>query len=100
MAKILIVEDDRELLNVIKSWLTGEQYSVEAASNGTEGLDLLRFYQFDLVILDLHLPGIRGLEILKPFRNSRGNTPVLILTGKHNTATDKEIGLDTGADDY
>jgi DNA-binding response OmpR family regulator len=100
MAKILLVEDDLELTNVLKSSLTAEKHTVETASDGAAGLQLLRYYQFDLVILDLELPGVHGLDLLRQYRNKRGNTPVLILTGHQGAPADKAVGLDSGADDY
>jgi DNA-binding response OmpR family regulator len=100
MAKILLVEDDVELINALKASLMADKHSVEAAVNGAEGLQLLKLCQFDLVILDLLLPEIDGLEVLREFRNKHGDTPILILTGKPSAASDKAIGLDAGADDY
>lgn len=99
MAKILIVEDDLGLSKMVRDWLVFEKHQVEEVADGTEALEKLRFYEYDLVILDWMLPGISGVQILREFRNTRGSTPVLMLTGK-DTIIDKETGLDAGADDY
>ncbi len=99
MAKILIVEDDLGLSKMIRDWLVFEKHQVEEVADGTEALERLRFYEFDLVILDWMLPGVSGVQILREFRNNRGSTPVLMLTGK-DAIVDKETGLDAGADDY
>lgn len=99
MAKILIVEDDLGLSKMIRDWLVFEKHSVEEVADGDEALEKLRFYEYDLVILDWMLPGLSGVQVLREFRNARGSTPVLILTGK-DTIPDKETGLDAGADDY
>lgn len=99
MSKILLVEDDPEISYTMSVWLKRENYSLEVAGTGPDGLERLLVCSYDIVILDLSLPGMGGLEVLKQYRNSGGVTPVLILTGKSQIA-DKAIGLDTGADDY
>lgn len=99
MAKILVVEDDATLQDNLRDWLTFEHHIVETASNGGDGLELLRFYKYDLVILDWQLPNMDGIEVCRQFRSLGGSTPVLMLTGKDSIA-DKEAGLDAGADDY
>ena len=99
MAKILIVEDDEQLSELIVDWLTGEKHTPEAVYEGTEGLQRLKFYKYDVIILDWELPGLSGPEICNQFRQSGGQTPILMLTGKKEV-TDKATGLDAGADDY
>ena len=99
MSKILLVEDDQDLVSRITKWLALERYSVEAVGNGQDALELLRNNRYDFIILDWHVPGLTGLEVCRYFRTSGGNTPVLMLTGKTDIA-DKEAGLDAGADDY
>lgn len=99
MAKILIIEDDKVLSKMIVEWLTSQHHSVEQAYAGGDGLERLRFYKFDLVILDLELPQMSGIEILRQFRLHSGKIPVLILTGK-SEFSNKELGFDAGADDY
>jgi DNA-binding response OmpR family regulator len=99
MAKILFIEDDPDLCLKVRNWLTRERHSVETVSNGREGLGLLRFYKYELVILDWNLPDLTGLEICKEYRSLGGRTPILMLTGK-SEIKDKTSGLDAGADDY
>ncbi|MCC7527906.1 MAG: response regulator transcription factor [Candidatus Melainabacteria bacterium] len=99
MAKILLVEDDNDMCQQIESWLKHEQHAVEIVKEGPEAADRLKFYKYDVVILDWQLPGMSGVDVLKQFRNQGGSTPVLMLTGKGNIE-EKEQGLDSGADDY
>ncbi|MGH9548172.1 MAG: response regulator transcription factor [Terriglobales bacterium] len=99
MAKILVIEDDNELAEVIEDWLTADHHVVERVNNGTDGNERLRFYQYDLVILDWNLPGMSGLEILRQYRKANGSTPILMLTGQREISH-KEEGLDSGSDDY
>ncbi|MBZ0185825.1 MAG: response regulator transcription factor [Candidatus Obscuribacterales bacterium] len=99
MAKIFVVEDDLDVAEQIQLWLSHEQHVVEVVHNGDEALDRLKFYEYDLVVMDLGLPDRSGMEILRDYRSRGGNTPILILTGKHSIV-DKTEGLDTGADDY
>ncbi len=99
MAKILIVEDDQELSDTIKDCLDLERHTVEQSFDGRDCLSQLKFYKFDLIILDWDLPEFTGLEICRQFRSHGGQTPVLFLTGKRDLA-DKEAGFDAGADDY
>jgi len=97
-AKILVIEDDEEILKFIKRGLAYEGYQVETATDGQSGLTLARNSPPDLVVLDLMLPGIDGLEVCRRLR-AGGNTPVIILTAK-DTINDRIMGLDMGADDY
>jgi DNA-binding response OmpR family regulator len=99
MAKILLIDDDTDLASVISAWLTSESHSVEMVHAGSEAQDRLRLCQYDLVLLDWQLPEISGLEILRTFRNEKGSTPVIMLTG-NKSVEDKSSGLDGGADDY
>jgi DNA-binding response OmpR family regulator len=99
MAKIFLVDDDPELLGSVKDWLAKEGHVVEVAADGKEALDRLKFYQYDLIVLDWQLPEASGIEVLEAFRSSGGTTPVIMLTGK-TTLPDKEEGLGAGADDY
>lgn len=99
MAKILVVDDDEAVRQTVKEWLEIEQHTVDLAVNGKEGLEHLRFYHYDAVVLDWGLPGISGIELLKQYRASGGTAPILMLTGKE-TLNDKTEGLDSGADDY
>jgi len=97
--RILIVEDERKLAQVLSSALEAEQYEVAAASTGDEGFRRANAELFDLVVLDLMLPGRSGLEILQTLRQRRIETPVLILTARDGVG-DRVLGLDLGADDY
>jgi len=99
MAKILLVEDDAGLSRMIKDWLTLEHHHMELSADGQDGLEKLRFYQYDLVILDWTLPLLSGIEVLQQMRRLGVSTPVIMLTGR-NTIVDKEEGFDAGADDY
>lgn len=99
MAKILLVEDDSALAHSICDWLGKERHTVEWVQDGQEAADRLRLYQYDLIVLDLNIPKIKGLDVLQQFRSGGGATPILILTGQSDIDT-KERGLDTGADDF
>lgn len=99
MAKILIVEDDKDTSGMLDDWLSLEHHVVECVYTGTDALDRLSFYFYDIVILDWTLPEMSGLEVLKAYRVKGGETPILMLTGR-NTVVEKETGLDSGADDY
>lgn len=99
MAKILVVEDDESLSRMVSEWLLGEHHTVECSYDGADAAEKLKFYEFDMVILDLNLPSQGGIKILREFRGCGKTTPVLILTGQ-DKIEDKEIGLDSGADDY
>jgi DNA-binding response OmpR family regulator len=97
--RVLIVEDERKLAQVLSSALEAEHYEVVAASTGEEGFDRANAELFDLVVLDLMLPGRSGLGILQALRQRRIETPVLILTARDGV-DDRVRGLDLGADDY
>jgi OmpR-family two-component system manganese-sensing response regulator len=99
MPKVLIVEDDVALQRMISDWLTLEHYNLETALDGNDAIEMLRVYQYDLVILDWQLPGISGIEVIRAFRSAGGKTPVLMLTGK-SAIPEKEEGFDSGVDDY
>ncbi|RTL40367.1 MAG: response regulator transcription factor [Candidatus Melainabacteria bacterium] len=99
MAKILVVEDDKELVEVLQEWLVGEHHIVDVVNDGKEGCERLRMYDYDIAILDWQLPGMDGPDIVRHYRGTGGNIPLLMLTGKTDYL-DKEQGLDSGADDY
>lgn len=99
MAKVLLIEDNEDLTTMIADWLGHEHYQVEVAHTGNDGMDKLRHYAYDLIILDWDLPQMSGLEICKAFRATGKPTPILMLTGKGDVV-DREAGLDAGADDY
>jgi two-component system, OmpR family, response regulator len=99
MAKILVVEDEADLAKLVRNWLEREHHLVEVAENGADALTHLQVNRFDVVILDLMLPLLSGMEVCRRYRQSLGKTPILMLTAK-DTVEDKEAGLDAGADDY
>lgn len=96
---ILIIDDEPELLARLSSVLKKEHYTVVTAADGQEGLDKLWDDKYDLILLDIMLPHINGLDILKEMRAAGLNTPVLMLTAKGDI-DDKVAGLNLGADDY
>ena len=99
MARILLVEDEDNLCKLIFKWLKDEQHTVDICGDGTAALDVLGREFYDVIVLDIMLPGLDGLEVCKRFRAAGGATPILILTAKR-TLSEKEMGLDSGADDY
>lgn len=97
--RILVVEDERKLAEVLASALRAEHYDVVLAPSGEDGFFQANAEAFDLVLLDLMLPGRNGLEILQTLRKRKMQTPVLILTARDGI-DDRVLGLDLGADDY
>ena len=97
--KILLVEDEEHLLNTIKLNLELEGYDVQAASDGNKALEVFRKAKPDLVVLDVMLPGMSGLDVCRIIREENDQVPVLFLTAK-GTSYDKVYGLKLGADDY
>ncbi|WDT92796.1 response regulator transcription factor [Thermoleophilum album] len=97
-ARVLVVEDDREIATVLRRSLVREGYDVELAADGESALERARFYEPDLVILDLGLPDIDGIDVCKQLR-TRASTPILMLTAR-DAVDDRVTGLDSGADDY
>ncbi len=98
MAKILVVDDERVLLKGIKFNLENEGYEVFTGSNGKEAVEMAQVGEFDLIILDLMMPGIDGLQACMQIREF-SNVPVIMLTARSEDA-DKIIGFECGADDY
>jgi two-component system response regulator QseB len=97
--RILLVEDDELLGGGVRDALERARYAAEWVTDGRQALAALRAGAFDLVILDLGLPGMDGLEVLRNLRAGGGATPVLVLTAR-DTAAQRVAGLDAGADDY
>lgn len=97
--RILVVEDEHRIANSIKKGLEQEHFTVDVAYSGTQGYDLASSEEYDLILLDLMLPGVNGLDICQQLRRHQIHTPILILTAK-SQISDKVIGLDAGADDY
>jgi len=96
--KILIIEDEANIIQVIRLYLEQADYSVISASDGIAGLELHAREHPDLVILDLMLPGLEGIEVCRRIRNW-ANTPILMLTARQGEE-DRILGLESGADDY
>jgi two-component system OmpR family response regulator len=97
--RILVVEDEARLANLIKRGLSEEGHAVDLAASGEEALDWLDTAGYDVLVLDIMLPGINGLDLCRTMRQQRIATPVLLLTAKDAVA-DRVAGLDAGADDY
>ena len=97
--RVLVVEDERKLAQILATALQAEHYDVVVAATGEDGFFRANAEVFDLVVLDLMLPGRSGLEILQTLRQRRIETPVLILTARDDVG-DRVLGLDLGADDY
>lgn len=97
--KILIVEDEHLIANALKKGLEQEHYTVDLAFDGTEGFDLATTGDYDLLLLDLMLPKMNGLEICRQLRQQQNQVPILMLTAK-SQLEDKIKGLNSGADDY
>ena len=96
---VLLIEDETKVVDFISKGLDEEGYTVTAAYNGKQGLDLLKAHKYDIVLLDLMIPEIDGLKVLRNMRAWGINTPVLIITAK-SSKEDVVRGLDTGSDDY
>jgi len=99
MAKVLVVDDDKLLANMIADYLRAQQYTIECAYTGADAEELLCNYVYDAIVIDWGLPEKTGIEVVKKFRFEGGNAPILMLTGR-NSIDEKEVGLDNGADDY
>lgn len=97
--KILVVEDEKKVASFLKKGLEQEYYTVDVAHDGKAGLDLSLREEYDLIILDIMLPLLDGITLLKEIRKGKIETPVMMLTAK-DTVEDKVEGLDSGADDY
>jgi two-component system OmpR family response regulator len=97
--RILVAEDDAPLADYLRQRLVQEKFVVQIAANGTETQCLVASEAFDLVLLDLNLPGTSGLEVLRGIRTAKPDLPVMVVTG--STMVEERVrGLDAGADDY
>lgn len=99
MSKILVVEDDIDLSSTLRDWLELENYIVETVANGQDALYLMTGFSYDLIILDIQLPDMTGLEICRKYRMSGGTAHILMLTAR-SKIDERADGLDAGADDY
>lgn len=97
--RILLVEDEVKLSAFIRRGLVAERYAVDIAKDGRSGLELAQTYQYDLIILDLMLPGMDGSEVLRRIRKENSSVPVLILSAR-DALQDKVSNMESGADDY
>lgn len=97
--KILLVEDEQKIADTLKMGLTEDGYYVEAAYDGNIGWKLFQQNKYDLVVLDINLPGINGYDLCKKIRNKNAQVPVIMLTAL-GSLNDKIEGYDAGADDY
>ncbi len=97
--RILVVEDEQKVAEALRAGLEAQQYEVSVARSGEEGFFLLNTATFDLVVLDLMLPGRDGLDVLRTIRQRGLTVPVLVLTAR-DAVEDRVLGLDSGADDY
>jgi DNA-binding response OmpR family regulator len=99
MQRILVIDDDPAVTSVLKRGLSYEGFAVEVARSGMEGLGIALACPPDLIILDVMMPGLDGIEVLRRIRAADDSLPVLLLTAK-DTPTDQVLGLESGADDY
>jgi DNA-binding response OmpR family regulator/HPt (histidine-containing phosphotransfer) domain-containing protein len=97
--RILLVEDDELIIGVLEKALTQQNYSLDTATNGQVGWELVATYRYDLIILDIGLPKLNGIEFCQRLRAQHYPVAVLLLTAR-NSSNDKILGLDAGADDY
>ena len=98
MKKILLIEDEPQIARFVQLELTHEGYDVTVAHDGRDGLDIFKAHPFDLVLLDIMLPSLNGIEVLRRIRQ-QSSIPVIMLTAR-DSVMDKVSGLDSGADDY
>lgn len=97
--RILVIEDEHRIANTLKKGLQQEHYVVDLAYTGTDGYDLAADGTYEVIILDVMLPGMDGIALCKKLRQENIHTPILLLTAK-GQIQDKVLGLDAGADDY
>lgn len=97
--RMLLVEDEKKVSELVARALRAERYAVDVADDGTQGWELAQAYDYDLIILDLMLPGLSGEELLRRIRRKNPHVPILVLTARDATA-DKVSNFEAGADDY
>ncbi|EXJ24461.1 Alkaline phosphatase synthesis transcriptional regulatory protein PhoP [Alkalibacterium sp. AK22] len=99
MKKVLIVEDELSILKLLQYNLEKEGYEVTTAADGTEGFEQAKKQHFDIILLDIMLPGMDGMDICRELRREKVDSPIIMLTAK-DSEIDKIVGLEIGADDY
>lgn len=99
MKKVLIVEDEQSILKLLQYNLEKEGYEVSGAMDGKEGYEMALSTSFDIILLDLMLPGMDGMDVCRELRREKVDTPIIMLTAK-DSEIDKIVGLELGADDY
>ncbi|TVP90500.1 response regulator [Alkalibacterium sp.] len=99
MKKVLIVEDEQSILTLLKYNLEKEGYQVSTATDGREGYEIALSQPYDMILLDLMLPGMDGMDICRELRREKIDCPIIMLTAK-DSEIDKIVGLEIGADDY
>ncbi len=97
--RLLLVEDEKKMLDFLRQGLEEQRYAVDTADNGDDGLHWALNFTYDVIVLDIMLPGKSGIEVCRELRDCRVVTPVLMLTAR-DTIDDRVQGLDCGADDY
>jgi DNA-binding response OmpR family regulator len=100
MKKILIIDDDPVLRESLAAVLEAEGYKASQAGDGREGLNKALGGNFDLIAMDLVMPSLGGIEVLRMLRETGAQTPIIMLTGRKKQEVDKVLGLELGADDY
>jgi DNA-binding response OmpR family regulator len=99
MAKILLVDDDHLIASLLEPMFEREGHVFEVATTGEDGLQMMKAFEFDVILLDWSLPGMSGLEVCQQYRRGGGSTYIIFLTGQHDINS-REGGLDAGGDDY
>ena len=97
--RLLLIEDERKVADVIARGLRAERFAVDVAYDGNKGWEMVSGVDYDLIVLDLMLPGLNGTELLRRLRRKGGKAPVLVLTARDGTG-DKVENFEAGADDY
>ena len=97
--RLLLIEDEKKVADFVARGLRAERFAVDVATDGTSGWEMARGVEYDLIILDLMLPGMNGTELLRRLRRQGGNAAVLVLTARDGT-NDKVDNFEAGADDY
>lgn len=98
-SRLLLIDDDRELCQLLCEYLQSDGFDVDSCHDGAEAIEQAREFAYDAIVLDVMLPGLQGLEVLRRLRGEKIATPVLMLTAR-GEETDRIVGLELGADDY